>query len=322
VRGLGLRVAGTASVVGLGLALLVASSDRGTGRHVVAGVEGTATTATATSAPGPAASEPTTTDMSGTATTAPATTNTTAAATTTTERKAPWVEVSASEATAATLTTITVRAHDPVNLAPTVNIDFGDGTSTDSYRAFYPGYKPCRGGGGEVQLDFTHAYRVPGTYTVRVSMQRCTGRSDDVVAAEPLRLTVAPPPDGNLPSNGPRAPMVEVAPHSVNADEGGAVSVHVGALDRDGYLRTFRIDWGDGSAVTEVERPLTNCHDTPTSYPRGDIYGSPEGDTYGFDVRHHYATPGTYRITVTVESTGCDGASVQTATDTGEATVP
>lgn len=148
-----------------------------------------------------------------------------------------------------------------------------------------------------------------GTYTVTAILQRCTEVPDEVLRAEPVRITVVPPPYGELPSNGPCQPMVGIG---ARPRKEGDVRVGVGVLDWDGYARVFRIDWGDGSPPTQVERSLAECHDTPTSYPR---------DPYpGADVRYQYAAPGTYRITVTVQSAGYDGGSIQTAQRAREVT--
>jgi hypothetical protein len=308
-----LRVAAVAAVVGLGAALVVATAgDDGRRRLAVGGTE-----TTTTAEPNPATSEtPTTTEEpAATSTTAGSEpTSTTAATTTTTARAGPGLEIAVGEVTAATLTTVLVRAWDPSGFVGVVTIDFGDGWTTDSYHEFYPGFKPCRGGASALDFDFTHAYRVPGTYTVSAFLERCTGAGPQIVRASPVLVRVVPPPDGRLPSNGPREPMVGVTVSS-EWKAGQALGADAGGDDRDGFTRVFWIDWGDGSAPIRIERPLTDCRDTPSSYPKDD-------PGIGDKFEHVYLAPGTYYITATVESTGCDGGSVQTArTEPKEVTI-
>ncbi|MER3452945.1 MAG: hypothetical protein C4344_04635 [Acidimicrobiia bacterium] len=287
----------------LGLVLAVAVARSGDdGRRLAA--EGSATTVAQVST-----TEAVTTTSETTTSTNPAASTTTAAATTTIQ--GPWIEVSVGRATAGSLTEISVTTYEPTGFRGLVTVDFGDGSTTNSYVEFYPGLKPCQGGSAFSQFLFQHAYRVPGTYSVEIALERC--RSREVVKAAPVRVSVDPPADGVLPSNGPREPGVSgLSGATPEAD--GTVRLNVGASDRDGFIRTINVDWGDGSSPTEVSWPLRDCHDTPTSYPKDSRVAT--------RVEHRYPTPGTFRITLTAISTGCDGESPQIARQDGEVTIP
>lgn len=299
-----IQVAAAATVVGLGLALLVASVDRRGGRRLAVGVVGTTTTVEAGSTTS-TSEAPTSTTEPGTTTTSAAPSSTTAP-TTTAAPQQPRIVIAASDTTAAVLTPIPVWALDPVAPIGNLTIDFGDGSSIDAFPHFYPGFKPCRS--REFNFPVTHAYRLPGTYTISASLERCAGPASNIVATSTVRIRVDPPPDGVLPSNGPRQPTI-----GANRDvEGRTVRLSVAAGDQDGYVRTIRIDWGDGSPPTRLERPLSECRDTPSTYPQS-RYPSSAVELEQSVFEHTYAAPGTYRLSVTVESTGCDGGSVQTA---------
>lgn len=117
---------------------------------------------------------------------------------------------------------------------------------------------------------------------------------------------------GQTTSNGPRPPEGSVAENLEGAPANG-VRMSVGAWDDDGVVRRVHVDWGDGSepSVLDVAEGDHTCVDEPNAYPTS-------GDTHTLD--HVYATAGTYTVTATIVSTGCDGQAAQSVTVTGAAT--
>lgn len=194
-----------------------------------------------------------------------------------------------------------------------VDLDYGDGST---------GHRPVPGGGVRfsscdsrgtagshgAEYDFGHGYRRSGTYDVRVLRVILECGEEIPFAGDPLRLTVVP---GPATSNGPELPTSTncvLNPASFCAfPEGRTVRPFAGLSDPDGYVESAVIDWGDGSAPSEVHFPLAECQD-----PGGNRY--PNNSRQLSVPEHTYAGTGTYTVTLTVVSTGCDGKNVQRAT--------
>lgn len=158
--------------------------------------------------------------------------------------------------------------------------------------------------------DIDHAYRISAqrNFSVTVATGGCDRKPHRAKVSG--TITVLP---GIPPSNGPGLPEVFVGENLEGAPPSG-VWMSIGASDRDGVIRHISIDWGDGSApsVLEVEPGEYSCIDEPIAFPSS-------GVTHG--VEHVYAAAGTYTVTATVESRGCDGTAAQSVTGTGTATV-
>ena len=188
-------------------------------------------------------------------------------------------------------------------------VDYGDGTT---------GHRPVLGGGrsfvscdsrgpaGSHAADYTfgHGYRSSRTYDVRVLRVILACGEEIAFEGDPLRLTVVP---GPALSNGPELPtstncILNLESFCVHAEERRA-RVFAGLSDPDGYIESARIDWGDGGPVSEVHFPLAECQDP------GDRFPSNERSATLPD--HTYEAPGTYTVTLTVVSTGCDGKDAQ-----------
>jgi hypothetical protein len=88
----------------------------------------------------------------------------------------------------------------------------------------------------------------------------------------------------------------------------------IGASDRDGVVRRVTVDWGDGSAPSAMDIPRGEraCLDEPTVYRWS-------GDTHTLE--HVYPSSGTFTVTASVVSAGCDGTSEQSGVASGTATV-
>jgi PKD repeat protein len=83
------------------------------------------------------------------------------------------------------------------------------------------------------------------------------------------------------------------------------VYVSARATDADSYVSRLTLDWGDGSAATNFDYPLSACQAAPSSQAA--------------DANHRYATAGTYVVRLIVTSVRCDGSDAQT--ESSETTV-
>jgi hypothetical protein len=83
------------------------------------------------------------------------------------------------------------------------------------------------------------------------------------------------------------------------------------AEDTDGFISGFVVDFGDGTPAQTYLGDRMGCRLTPSGWPARSLAWL--RDPYA---AHTYATPGTYTITVTAVSTGCDGGERQTGTAT------
>lgn len=158
--------------------------------------------------------------------------------------------------------------------------------------------------------DFTHAYRVAANrrLSVTVASGDCGRRPN--YAELSGTITVLP---GATTSNGPQEPRGGIFQNSESAAP-GSVRMSISASDVDGVVRRVTVDWGDGStpSVVDVARDERDCANEPTAYPRS-------GNSHSLD--HIYARPGSYTVTASIASTGCDGRNEQAATASGIATL-
>lgn len=196
------------------------------------------------------------------------------------------------------------------------SVEFGDGTSVSLGRAM-PGCLPPTGPEPpyearptDITKTFKHLYRTGGTFTVTASAftdARICGPSTSTELVKGTARAVVTGED--LPSNGPAEPTITIVR---DGGEQNTVRVTLTMADQDGQLVEVEYDWGDGSAP--VVRPLDfECENSPeTGYPTGYMEAGEE---------HAYAGPGTYTLTVTLRSAGCDGTNEQEGTQTLEITL-
>lgn len=156
-------------------------------------------------------------------------------------------------------------------------------------------------------------FNAPGLQQINASAKahRCGGGGE-----VGLKGLVAVRPSG-LPTNGPARPTATVGASSAwkSLSHSRFVEVLVGGEDKDGYVRRLEIDWGDGtsSETVEVEPEADVCRRSPVA---------PSGSVAPTSLPHIYTRDGTYTVTVTAVSTGCDGRTRQTGRAHYVVTVP
>lgn len=159
-----------------------------------------------------------------------------------------------------------------------------------------------------------HSYRTPGTYPIRV--QVITGHCQDTPPETvEVQGKISIQQGGATPSNGPLAPTVHIEDRRHLYEERPPLEAwfYLGGGDEDGFVRRVVVDWGDGKVETLVNAPLSECEEPPGQWPSTYLTGQEA---------HHLYAPGTYTLTVTVTSVGCDGLDVQTRSDDFELTSP
>lgn len=158
--------------------------------------------------------------------------------------------------------------------------------------------------------SFDYVYRVAAER--RFSVMVATGDCARAPHYAELNGTITVLP-GVTTSNGPRVPEGSVSENPEGAPPSG-VWMSVGASDRDGVVRRVSVDWGDGSepSILEVPQGEYACVDEPTAYPSS-------GGTHSLE--HVYETAGSYTVTATLVSTGCDGQNAQSVSVTSTAKI-
>jgi hypothetical protein len=191
---------------------------------------------------------------------------------------------------------------------------FGDGTMYPEERE--PWSCPSGGpqGHGPVTSSVTHTYGQNNRWTFWA--QAITGNCDEASGSGALfgEIQVGPTQTGQ----GPAVPDVWVARSGFLGDPGQPpphqgdrtwASVVGTAKDDDGWVRSASIDWGDGTPKQVVQSGMI-CRPAMTGWPSGTQITF--GAVASGEGTHHYAAPGTYTVTVTAVSTGCDGTMTQT----------
>lgn len=110
-------------------------------------------------------------------------------------------------------------------------------------------------------------------------------------------------------SQGPSLPVVETSQSTRPAgheSDPSWISLYGHASDRDGYLTSFLVTWGDGTSQT-FDATVDACQRSRDGWPGASEAWVPHEPPPA----HHYAKPGDYTVTLTAFSTGCDGKQRQ-----------
>jgi hypothetical protein len=222
------------------------------------------------------------------------------------------VDVAPADAATGQDVTISARVTDTDGFWSGGRVEYGDGSATPLPH-WVAGCVPPRPGEepdrtpqpSDETKTFHHAYAKAGTYTVKVvadTSRLCSPGHpvESMTKSAEVRVT-----GEDMPSNGPAQPRA-----SILDPEGDflAVAFTIAGSDADGVASAYSLDFGDGSAPLTGELWSGGCP------PPGES-GYPSGGGRQ-DVTHEYATAGTYTVTLTVTSTGCDGEHPQTGTAT------
>lgn len=163
---------------------------------------------------------------------------------------------------------------------------------------------------GGATYTYQHAYRRAGTYTPWVHVM---GDCED----GPLWFTFKPTyrvTDGPLLSNGPWVPLIgldDSVPASAAEEDDGQWFVG-DVFDHDGFPLEWSWSWGDGTE-SPVTRNPNACH-----WPKDGGWIESRGDPRA---AHRFPATGTYTVTLTAVTGGCDGKDTQVVSRSFEWTV-
>lgn len=120
---------------------------------------------------------------------------------------------------------------------------------------------------------------------------------------------------------GPELPVVQFAdagPVKGHAKDPHYVSLSADVHDYDGHIVKFVVDFGDGSPKKTFQPQTVDCQRSMDGWPTG----TQAWLKYDPPPYHYFAKPGTYTLTLTAYSASCDGAMLQTGSDSFTWTVP
>lgn len=162
-------------------------------------------------------------------------------------------------------------------------------------------------------FTFSYAFREATTYPIHLNYFTGVCADHYQGASQNFRTTINVSA-GSTHSNGPSQPYF-YTPFYNSSVSGGQIIIGANLLDDDGNITQYTVDWGNGDAPTvyPVQQP---CHDP-----------SPSGKYWPYSALTRHATsptlaPGTYTVTITETSAGCDGNDPQTASTSHTFTVP
>lgn len=161
-------------------------------------------------------------------------------------------------------------------------------------------------------FTFTYAFREATSYPIHFWFMSGTCAGGAVDERHDFRTTIDIS-NGNGQTNGPAQPYFYMPFYSASVS-GGQITIDPSLLDDDGNISQLSIDWGDGNPPTVIGIQGA-CHDP-----------APSGMYWPYTAMNQHATsptlaPGTYTVTITETSTGCDGSDPQTASTSHTFTV-
>jgi hypothetical protein len=173
---------------------------------------------------------------------------------------------------------------------------------------------------GTVTKKVTRSYNKPGRW--QFTLTGLTGDCHPDPGAQTLNgylygwIEVLP--GGQSTSQGPSLPTFKSVgtygptPHD---DDPSYVSIIAQVTDVDGYISKLVIDYGDGASETIPEKDM-GCRQSEGGWPEQSFMQTPNNPP----PTHQYANRGTYTVSVTAYSQGCDGRDVQQATGSFQVT--
>ena len=225
--------------------------------------------------------------------------------------------------TTQTAFTLRIRVDDGDGDAHVTKVDWGDGSSFSPNPG--PAYGACASPSPRppapyqpepthLSVALGHAWRHPGTYRVTLDVVSypypCRQGPQPATESTHSTIPVAIGLD-RITSNGPAGPAIGALTVSPNTQQPTDVWLGVPMHDTDGWLSSYRIDWGDGSSTTSGPSDVGPCDDGNGRYYPGRPVDP--NDDVGFQIEHTYPRRGSYRIVVTAVSSGCQGRDVQRA---------
>lgn len=224
-----------------------------------------------------------------------------------------WSATSNGVQLAVTIDKATPKAGEPVTFTLTAGsatlpccgfyLTVGDGTSWAKDNGYgCPGGPP---GPATRTTQTSQVFNKAGRWEFVYSGITGNCRTSGVPAHMYAWIEVAP---GTSTSQGPQQPTIKVdrygpAPHW---DEPGYVTVYGQGRDEDGYVAKLVVDYGDGT-TEQFPGDGAGCRPGASGWPAASMAWTPTDPP----PTHRYASPGTYKVTVTAYSQGCDGRDVQ-----------
>ena len=159
---------------------------------------------------------------------------------------------------------------------------------------------------GTARFSTTHVYNLDGRWTFMLNP--ITGNCG-VPGVRPTLFGTIEIAVGTAAAQGPSQPTVLVnrtTPVAGHEGDQRWASIVVQAGDEDGWLRGLSLDWGDGTPPQAFGEGGLGCRPHAGGWPSPSRIWVVTNEAI-----HHYPAPGTYRITVTAVSTGCDGSLPQ-----------
>jgi hypothetical protein len=221
-----------------------------------------------------------------------------------------------------TMTPPDANAGDPVQFVITaaradgpcctfVGMGFGD-----RYQGRQPFGDGCSGasdGPTSVQATFSHVYNQAGKWHLSFGASETTGCPGSFEGSNALITILIG--DGPSSAQGPEPPALtlDTSPDPPGPATGLHAGIFVWARDPDGYISSVFIDWGDGTPVDHTDGDPLPCQLTLAGWPAPSEFHAPQSQP---PFIHDYALHSNYTITVTIVSTGCDGADPQQTSGT------